>query len=994
MFVPLRPPVGVAAVVVLGCLLAVPTAAQFGQSTGGIHGKVVDEHAGVLAAVTVTVKGPGAANTVATDARGEFHLVNLSPGIYTLVLAREGFADVSRENVTVALGRDTELTIMMPLSTVTARITVSDEAPLIDTRRVETGAAVTRQELRDIPTARDPWVILRTIPGVQVDSVNVAGSESGSQSVISTRGTRGVTFQVDGVNTTDMAGGGTSSVYYDFDSFQEMEVVTGGSDPSIKGSGAHLNMITKRGTNVLHGSARLFAVDDHFESNNLPSEAVGQGLTSGNHIHSIQDWGAEVGGPVWKDHLWLWGSYGRDQINLVPAGGGGQDETRLEDFNAKLNGQIVPSNSVEVWYLKSDKLKFGRLAGPTHPPPTTWDQTTPQNTWKVEDSQVFSASLFASAQYAGADGDFTLTPKGGLSPQAFVDADGVWANSYEYYTSPQSQRQLKADASYFFNTGSLGHELKFGFTYLKAFIGSASVWPGNGSGGLAAQTYGSYFNCTDADGHPIGCAVITRNGATGAETRYWGAFLGDTVTLDRLTLNLGVRWDEQYGTNRASVVSGNATYPEILPSFVYAGRDRDFTWKDWQPRFGVAYALDPKQKTVLKASYSRYADALAIFDVSIPNNSQGAAYAYYAWNDANHNNLVEPSEVDTSASGFQFARNYNPQAPGNAALPFNLPDPELKAPRADEIIIGAEHELLPAFAVGVNYTYRRFTRQLYGPDNTYDPNTGYRFSSSDYEQYATLTGATPDGITYSQPVYRIKESVLDSLGLCTRNGDGGLLCQAPAGAFFINRRDFHTTYNGFEIILTKRLTNRWMARGSFVYNDDRQHIEGPRGCIDPTNLLLIFGGSNAQTCRNDDLTAVHGSKEAVFLNSRWQFNFVGLYQLPMGFAIAANIYGRQGYPINWYRQAPESGTDGLSRLVAVVPAGASRYENVFELDLRVEKTIQITSTSTATLSADVFNVTNENTVLQRQNRLEVPRTNEIREIQSPRIWRFGARLAF
>jgi hypothetical protein len=69
-----------------------------------------------------------------TDSRGEFHIVNLSPGSYTLLLAREGFATIDRGNVTVTLGKDTELTIPMKISTVTATITVSGEAPVIDTR--------------------------------------------------------------------------------------------------------------------------------------------------------------------------------------------------------------------------------------------------------------------------------------------------------------------------------------------------------------------------------------------------------------------------------------------------------------------------------------------------------------------------------------------------------------------------------------------------------------------------------------------------------------------------------------------------------------------------------------------------------------------------------------------------------------------------------------------------------------------------------------------
>ncbi len=398
------------------------------------------------------------------------------------------------------------------------------------------------------------------------------------------------------------------------------------------------------------------------------------------------------------------------------------------------------------------------------------------------------------------------------------------------------------------------------------------MWPGDGSGGLASQTYGDLYDCS------VPCAVITRSGLFGTDARFWGAFLADTITADRLTVNLGVRWDEQYATNRASVVPANATFPGILPPFVYPGSARDFTWKDWQPRVGLAYALGPERSTVLKASYARYAETLNSFIAAIPANF-GASYAYYAWNDANGDDLVQPAEVDTSPAGFQFPRNYNPANPGSPDAPVNAIDHDLRAPRTDEFLVGIEHELLPALAIGLHYTHRKSVGELYLPFNTYDATTGYRLVGSDYEPYTTLTGTTPDGVPYSEPVYRIKESVLESLGLCAPNPDGGLDCQAPSGIFVANRSNFHTTYDGVELVLTKRLAGRWMARGSFVYNNNRQHLDPSRACVDPTNLLNFFSQGNAQPCRND-LVAAFGGKGAVFLNSKWQFSFVGLYQLP------------------------------------------------------------------------------------------------------------------
>src|SRR5215471_1675665 len=222
---PKRFPWIVSAIALLVCAMALPTAvfAQYGQSTGGIFGKVVDEQGGVLPGVSVIVKGPGAPITVYTDARGEFRVTNIDPGNYTLTVSLQGFSTVNRENVVVQVGKNTELTVPMKLSAVAATVTVTGEAPILETKRVTTGAQVSQQELASIPTARDPWVVLQSSPGVQIDRVNVAGSESGQQSVLTGHGSGAAsgTFTVDGVNVADMSALGASVPYYDFDSFQE-----------------------------------------------------------------------------------------------------------------------------------------------------------------------------------------------------------------------------------------------------------------------------------------------------------------------------------------------------------------------------------------------------------------------------------------------------------------------------------------------------------------------------------------------------------------------------------------------------------------------------------------------------------------------------------------------------------------------------------------------------------------------------------------------------
>jgi hypothetical protein len=971
---------GSAIVLLAILLLACPALAQFGEAVGSLYGKVVDDDGAALPNVAITLMGVGAPQSQVTNAKGAYRFLNLSPGRYTVTLALPGFTTLNHENAVVDLGRNTEITDTLRLSPVAAAVTVTGAAPLLDTRNVELGAQITPEEMKSIPTARDPWVILQSVPGIQIDRVNVGGSESGGQSGFVSKGSSGSGFAVDGINFTDMGGPGGSASYYDFDSFQEIQVITGGGDPSIQGDGAHINMLTKRGTNEVHGSARVNVVSDHFEWTNLSEEAKTQSvdLADGNRITSIQEYGAEAGGPVIKDHLWLWGSYGRNQIGLLRAGGG-PDDTTLENFNGKLDAQPLASNSMDVYYQRSDKLKFGRGAGTTRSQEATTNQTTPANWWKLQDSQVFTSNLFASAQYNGTDGRFTLTPQGGLAPQIYVDPNGTVHNSFYFLDARRPQRQVKGDLSFFFNTGSLGHELKAGFGYLTTQSDSIFGWGGDGSpigdsGPLAAKTIGH-----DDGFCYIPCAGITRDGGFRVEAKYWNFWIGDTMTLDRLTVNAGIRWDKQYGDNIHRFIPGNPTFPQVLPDLNYPGTGREFTWEDWQPRVGATYALGSSRNTLVKANYARYAATLGQVTVGLTNPLGYTSYIYYAWNDANGDHHIQPGEVDLSS--VIYAYYVNPANPADTSSPNRI-DPKLSAPHTDELIVGVDHELLPNLAVGVAYTHRKFKDFVWGAPYYKDTNT--ILTRADYELAGILantdplrSGQTPDPIAYSEPYYRISQSVLDA-----HNGD------PPRGFFYTNRPDYDQTFDGVDFTITKRLSNRWMLRGWFSYNDHKQQV-GPNGCVDPTNVQSFTYG---QLCRTDNLVAP-GGRGTVFLNSKWQFNVNGMYQLPWNFNFALNFLGRQGYPLNYFRRVNNAG-DGIGRNVEVLPTNAVRYDNVYELDIRIEKVIPIFNTGSLAIAADIFNVANSATVLQRYNRLRRPETNQIRETQSPRVVRFGARVSF
>ena len=135
---------------------------------------------------------------------------------------------------------------------------VTAESPLLDERKLSAGTTISQVELEKIPTARDPWAILSQAQGVMVDRINVGGSESGGQSAFRSgaQSQRENDFLVDGVQITDMEGGG-SSTYYDFDQFEEIQLGIGGNDVTKIKGGVSVNLVTKRGNNEFRGSARF-----------------------------------------------------------------------------------------------------------------------------------------------------------------------------------------------------------------------------------------------------------------------------------------------------------------------------------------------------------------------------------------------------------------------------------------------------------------------------------------------------------------------------------------------------------------------------------------------------------------------------------------------------------------------------------------------------------------------------------------------------------------
>src|SRR5918995_6425398 len=150
-----------------------------------------------------------------------------------------GFSNVLRENIRIASGFTAQGNVSLAVSTVEETITVSSEAPVVDTSKTGSTTTFTREVLEAIPTSRDPWVMMEQTPSIVMDRANVGGSQSGQQSGFVVRGanTTNNVWSLDGVNVTDMSATGATTMYYNFDAFEEMQYNIGGNDVTIPTGG-------------------------------------------------------------------------------------------------------------------------------------------------------------------------------------------------------------------------------------------------------------------------------------------------------------------------------------------------------------------------------------------------------------------------------------------------------------------------------------------------------------------------------------------------------------------------------------------------------------------------------------------------------------------------------------------------------------------------------------------------------------------------------------
>jgi hypothetical protein len=988
------------AAMVLIALLAVSAYAQL--QSGNIFGKTQAKDGSALPGVTVTLTGAGT-QTAVSDATGSFRFLNLSPGSYGLKAELAGFGTSTRQGIGVNLGRNADVTMTLNPSAAES-IVVTAEAPLLDVRKTGSGADVSKVELENVPTARDPWVILQQTPGILMDRNNVGGNESGQQSVYVSKGAvqNQATWNVDGVNITDFAATGSSPSYYDFDAFEEMQISTSSTDPRVQTPGAQLNMVTKRGTNDFKGSLHSFHTSSSYQATpKIPSEAAGY-LSTINQIDKIDDNEGEIGGPILKDRLWFWGAYGKQNINiLTPSivfGSRFHDTTELKNENTKVNAQPMASNSLTFVDQYGAKIKLGRNVGSTRLPETAWNQndTYAHGTgslkdptlWKIEDTQLIGSNLYLTGLYSKVQGGFQLIADNGKGCQSFAcginslpawydEKLGTWTRSFYSVQSLRPQKQYRADGSAFKDTGSISHELKFGYGYREATVTSTTAWPGN----MQIDNYGIKGDKLGPGGRDTAIVTFPRFPLSTYGEKNQDLYVGDTMLMGNLTVQAALRYDKQQGFISAGTAPANPNLPLILPALTFAAQG-GLKWTNLSPRLGLTYAVGADKRTLVRGGYSRYVNQINAGLVTPISPGAYSSVAYY-FNDVNGDNVAQPGEIDFAAGAL------GPLPSTTASSARTRYASGLKAPHTDEVTLGLERELMSDFSVGITGTYRKLS-DFVGSIGEKTQGSGNFYSPADYVLAPNpVTATLPNGTTVTAPYYLLKAGVA-----------------APSFFVFRNTPDYYQNYKGLELTGTKRLSHRWMLRGNVTLQDWTQHV-GSGAIVDPSILRSTTTGCNI--CNGTEVlveSTGSGSKGNVWINSKWAGSLTGTYQIPViETSFGFNLNDRQGYSLPYVAAVRTTTGEGTKSVLLENSTDAFRNSNVTELDLRLAKDLRISRVG-LTLSLDGFNMLNANTILQRTTTSVCSQSssstkcsptgssNHVAEVLSPRVFRLGARLSF
>jgi hypothetical protein len=972
--------------------LPAETAAQ-AVSSGSIAGVVRDTTGAVVPGVTVEAASPALIEKVrsaVSDAEGNYKIIDLRPGTYTVTFALAGFSTVKREGIELSTGFTATINAEMKVGSLEETITITGASPVVDTQNTRTQNVLSRETLDQLPTSR-------TYYGFATLTVGASSAVSGGgQDVGGTVGDAYGFFTIHGSSSSDgdvnidgmsinnqigNGGGSSKQFFLNQAGISEIVVTTGGASAEQPYSGVSVNAVPKDGGNRF--SFHFFTADtaEKLQAENLNDSLRQRFVTATGKVKKVYDLGGGVGGPVLKDKLWfytahrIWGTQAYVPGAFYPQSRGGarfvpdRSKRAFTDFN-------IRDHTVRMTYQAAAKHKFTGQFGWQHSCNCNyWIQwgiveqdatvdydylpaVVSQGTWSYTVNNKLLIQAGVSYLYNRLD----VTPSSLTKPTDIAIQELSTGRTFGAYSIPfpetaidirnygdneqLGQHNERVSVSYV--TGS--HATKFGLSTLQGRESYERLYVNQS---LAYQ----YLN-----GSPVSLTQFASPSSNDQRIKMaMGAYAQDQWTLKRLTANLGVRFDylNAYvpAQNRpGGLFLGPKSFNEVknVPNY-----------KDISPRLGAAYDIFGNGKTALKGSFGRYVMAVGT-NIARSLNPANAIVsgANRTWNDQFYG-AGDPRSGNFKPDCDLFNYDINGECGALANRAFGTLgsvrqwDPALLEgwgvrPYNWQSSVGVQHELRPGFGIDVSYFRTSFGGL------TVNQNTAV--TRADFDTYC-ITGPSSSrlpggGGAQICGLYDVKPTKFGIVNPLITEAD--------------KFGDWGYAYDGVDAQFKSRFGKGGLLNGGVSISrtviDSCFATEHPEITL---NSPAFAGGAGAagrearaqpNTCRIDPP-----------LGAGTQFKLSGLYPFPYGVNVAATFQNLPGTPqaALWtagnafiapalgrnLSDCPAVGACTATRSIDIVPLQDIFEDRITQLDLRLTKVIRLGHARVQGM-AEVYNVFN------------------------------------
>jgi hypothetical protein len=841
------------------------------------------------------------------------------------------------------------------------------------------------------------------------------------------------------------AQGAYSGVYWNDASFEEFSYVTGADSAEVGQGGMRVNMVPRDGGNSFRGSMIMNYAGEGFQSDNCGSPGFVNGvlqpctrsnlsgsktfnpnntLTNVDVIQKIWDINPSIGGPILKNKIWFnytfrhWGSektkadayFDKNPSQFVydpDTSKPGIDDGHIVSNAARVSWQVSGKDKISVYHDEQHKYRDHWGIAATIPPEAAGVQVTPTSRVNVSKwTRTHTNKLLLEGGFGYYNQEYTeLYQSSVTNLDDKVWSDDAIINARVYNVLDQSNnRQANAWPN------PADH-----FSVLRTFMGAASYVTGAHSfrGGLSWSTgdwklltrwTGDMQPITYNAGRPVQVTLRLPSDRNNGIDRDLGLFLQDKWALGRVTLNLGIRYDQFIGESRESSVlpsrlSGGATFGEcsdgtVDPGDLCTGQVQN--WKDISPRVGFAMDLFGNGRTAVKASYARYVagEAIAFANQVNPIGALTASDTR-PWTDLDGNGLpldnagnIQFGELTNSASTPTF---------GRLTVPTTQYSPDLlrgwgKRGYNDEITFAMQHQLADRMSVNGGYYRRSFGNATFTDDLRYDANSYDSFCIT-----APRDPDLPDGGGYQVcGVQDLKPAVFAQ--------------NLPANSLIRFAKDFGdvtNVYQGFDVNLDARFRN-----GAFL----KAGIAATARTFDNCNLLaagIDAVANNAATAQGaetypDGSTSCHRE-----YGYRPDFKASGSYTLPWDIQLAGTFQFSRGIQnggagpsltASWAVPSATAATIGArawtsvaTRTINLIREGSDygKY-NLEQLDLKLAKRFTVDKVRLR-VDFDLYNVFNSSwpyTVTTAYSTAPTGTWQRPTNVLQNRFFKLGANISF